>query len=570
MAREYAWINGNQQNVLFQTDGFRSDAVAERLTLPDGSAVLLCGDDPLRSENLRLQQQLQEAQDANLAKETFLSNMSHDIRTPMNAIVGMTALAKKHIDEKTRVSDALNKIEVASAHLLSLISDVLDMSRINAGKLNLTEDYFSLSDFLHDTLAIVRPQIAQKHHTFRFTTGEIFAESLYGDPLRLRQIYVNIINNAIKYTNDGGSIDVTVSETHDGDRCVLDFCCKDNGIGMTQAFLERIFEPFERVNSSTISKIEGTGLGMSIVKKLVEAMSGTISVESAPQQGTTVRIQIPMQYRTIQVQTAALAGKRILIIEADPEMQEIYRRYLGEFNILHRIVESSSEAIAALTDADFRSQPFSAVIIGKVIDHTGTIFDLGSYLSQSFPQLVLILISQHNWDEIEYRAGRNGIQHFLPLPIFRKTLINGLNNAFEAHGEADRPFSSPDLAGKHILLAEDNLINREIACELIGATNARIDTAENGEEAVKRYLDAPEGYYDLILMDIQMPIMDGYAATRQIRASNRIDAETLPIYAMTANTFAEDIFKARSAGMNGHLAKPIDIQMLMQVLKQIR
>ena len=311
----------------------------------------------LRLENEALRRQLQEAQNENQAKETFLSNMSHDIRTPMNAIVGMTALAKKHIDEKARVSDALDKIEVASGHLLGLINDVLDMSRINSGRMQLSAQRFSLSDLLHDVLTIVRPQAEQKDHALHFGIGEILYESLYGDELRLRQVCVNIVNNAVKYTPAGGQIDLHVHQEMAGERCALIFVCRDNGIGMTEEFLQRIFVPFERVNSSTISKIEGTGLGMSIVKKIVEAMEGEIGIQSQPGQGTTVTIRVPLRYETLQINTDALTTKRLLIIEADPEIQATYRRYLSEAKLRFTLVPSAPEALGALTDGDYHGEP---------------------------------------------------------------------------------------------------------------------------------------------------------------------------------------------------------------------
>ena len=235
-----------------------------------------------------------------------------------------------------------------------------------------------------------------------------------------------------------------------------------------------------------------------------------------------------------------------------------------------KLVASTAEAIAALTDADFRSEGFHGVIIGSRMEHTGNVFDLGGYLSKSFPQLTLVLVSEDNWDDIEYRANRNGIHHFIPLPVFRKSLLNGLNKAFLSAGEQEGASGTPDLAGKRILLVEDNFINREIAYELLGSTNAEVDTAENGAEALEKFSKGPEGQYDLILMDIQMPVMDGYTAVRHIRALDREDAKRVKIYAMTANAFAEDIQKARDAGMDGHIAKPIDIQLLMQVLRQFQ
>ena len=570
MSREFAVICRATGETFYRSAGFREADVQERIDLQADRQLLLCGSDDLIQANRELEQRLRAAEEANLAKETFLSNMSHDIRTPMNAIVGMTALAKKHIDEKARVSDALNKIEAASTHLLSLINDVLDMSRINAGKMSISRELFSLSDLLHDVLAIVRPQMGQKRHTFHFEIGDILREDLYGDPLRLRQVFVNIINNAVKYTPDGGEITVRVYEEEPGETCPLVFVCEDNGIGMSREFLQRIFEPFERVSSSTLSRVEGTGLGMSIVKKLLDAMSGTISIESAPGAGTRVTIRVPLPFKRTRLETGALSGKRLLILEGNETMQAIYHRYLDDFDVSFRMVDSSAEAIAALTDADFRGEGFDGVILGSTMEHTGNIFDLGAYLNKSFPQLIIVLVSEADWADIEYRATRSGIRHFIPLPVFRKSLLNGLNRAFLSAGEQEGTFGTPDLTGRRILLAEDNMINREIACELLLSTGAAVDTAENGAEAVAAFEKAPQDHYDLILMDIQMPVMDGYTAVQRIRAMDRADAKGVKIYAMTANAFAEDIQKARAAGMDGHIAKPIDIQLLMQVLRQLR
>ena len=563
MARSFAIINQEGKTV-FQTEAFESAKVTERLALPDGTMLMLCDNATMQS----LREELAEAKNANEAKEEFLSNMSHDIRTPMNAIIGMTALAKKHIDEKTRVMDALNKIDIASSHLLGLINDILDMSRINSGKMKIAEEQFSLSDLLHDTLTIIRPQIVKKNHTFTFSVGDVPEEVLCGDPMRIKQIYVNIISNAIKYTNNGGKIEVTVTEEPEKDGCTLSLSCADNGIGMSPDFLDRIFNPFERVSSSTISRVEGTGLGMSIVKKLIDAMGGTIRIESELGAGTTVTVRIPLRIVNLPLQTEALAGKRVLIIEADEEQQDIFRRYLSGSGVDHLIIKSSSEAIQALTDADYRQKAFHAVILGKKDEGFGFVFDTASYLSQSFPHLALILIGDYDWEEIEYRANRCGIRHFLPLPVFRKTLLNELNATLSSAKEEEQAFGSPDLSGRHILLVEDNIINREIALELLSMTNASVDTAENGQQAVEAYESAGEGYYDLILMDIQMPVMDGYAATHAIRSSKRSDSASIRIIAMTANTFAEDVARARDAGMDGHIAKPIDIPLLMQMLRQ--
>ena len=522
----------------------------------------------LLAENRELRLQLQQALEASAAKETFLGNMSHDIRTPMNAIVGMTALAKRYIDEKSRVIDALDKIETAGGHLLNLINDMLDMSRINSGRLKLTSEAFSLSDLIHDILIIIRPQMESRKHDFRLHLDHIEAESFLGDPLRIRQILVNILSNAAKYTEDGGRVEFTVSEEAGPERYLLDFTCRDNGIGMSKEFLERIFEPFERVNSSTISRIEGTGLGMSIVRRLVDAMEGEIRIDSTPGEGTEVRIRLPLKVEKIQAETGALRGKRLLVVEQDEKRREIYAKYLGEFNLEHTVVAEMPEALSALTEADFRQQPYHLVLIGGMKEGSARMLDLAAYLHESWPGVTLVLISEDDWPRIEYRANRAGVRHFIPVPVFRKTLVNGLNAALEGEADESSSAGSPNLEGKRILLVEDNAINREIAVEVLKMTNAAVATAENGREGAEKFLSSPEGTYDLILMDIQMPVLDGYGAVRMIRSSARADAAGVPIYAMTANTFAEDVAKAREAGMNGHIAKPLDIGTLMHVLRK--
>ena len=563
---EYAVYRADQSEVS-RTAGFDPAAVTGSLPLSDGTELRVCGGEDLAGENLRLKHALEEAEEANRAKEVFLSNMSHDIRTPMNAIVGMTTLAKRYIDEKSRVSDALDKIETASGHLLNLINDVLDMSRINSGRLQLTVEPFFLSDLLHEIMILIRPQMDSRKHDFRFSATGIQVESLYGDILRIRQILVNVLSNAAKYTPDGGRVEFSVSEEAAGDESRVTFVCRDNGIGMSEEFLSRIFEPFERVNSSTISRIEGTGLGMSIVRRLTEAMGGAVRVDSEKGKGTTVSVTLPLRVNRIQAETSHLAGKCLLIIEQDMGLRETYARYLSDTGAEPVMVDDMPEAFAAITDARFAGKSFAAVIIGTRKDEDGKTLELAAYLHQSCPEAALVLISDADWSRMEYAANRAGIRDFIPLPFFRKTLLNGLDRALGS-GEAEEKASEvPDFAGRRILLVEDNPINREIAMEILRMTGAETETAENGQQGVDAFLSADPGTYDLILMDIQMPVMDGYAATRKIRAAGTEDSATVPIFAMTANTFAEDIARAREAGMNGHIAKPIDIGELMQALK---
>ena len=392
MEKQYA-VRDKDRNILFMSDQFEIDLVTDTMPLSDGADLLICGtaeDDEIGS----LQEKLREANDANLAKESFLSNMSHDIRTPMNAIVGMTALAKKYIDEKKRVVDALNKIDVASSHLLRLINDVLDMSRINSGKMTVNVELFSLSDLLHDVLVIVRPQMADKKHSFDLKVGSIDAEYIYGDALRIRQVLVNIINNSVKYTEANGKLSLYVTEDVDpGNKVRLIFSCSDNGIGMSEEFLKKIFEPFERVNSTTISRIEGSGLGMSIVKKTVEAMGGEIGIESALGEGTTVTVSLPLTYEVHKLEAGSLKDKNILIIEKESAAADLFANYLNEAEAKCEIVASASDAVSAITEAEFNGKSYQAVIIGQQLAEGDSVFGIGSYLHRSYPELVIVLCS---------------------------------------------------------------------------------------------------------------------------------------------------------------------------------
>ncbi|MCR4633574.1 MAG: response regulator [Erysipelotrichaceae bacterium] len=567
MDKGYAVKDTQNGQILFASDNYDDNNVFETVTLSDGKILSVSGNDERKTID-DLQKKLAEAQSANQAKEVFLSNMSHDIRTPMNAIIGMTGLARKNIDEKNKLLDSLNKIDTASSHLLSLINEVLDMSRIDSGKLVLSDELFYLSDLLHDTLVIVRPQMEAKKHEFIATIGDIFHEELYGDIQRLRQIYVNILNNSVKYTKDGGKITLNVSQRMNGDKCELVFLCTDNGIGMSEDFLKKIFDPFERVNNSTISGIEGTGLGMSIVKKLTEAMNGSISISSKVNEGTSVTIAVPLRYETESIQAGILQKKNLLVLMEEGKTLDILQDYLNEFKIPYHTVNDFSAAVSEFTDASYENRPYDAVLFSNFENKTGNTFDLASYFRRSYPGLPMVLISEDDWERIEYKANRSGIDYFIPQPFFRKSLISSLLEVFDSNQGQGSSMQTPDLTGKRILLAEDNFINREIALELLRSTKAQIETAENGQIALDKYLESEEGYFDIVLMDIQMPVMDGYEATKKIRESQRSDAASIRIYAMSANVFAEDIAKAKAMGMNGHIAKPIDVAKLMSTLRQ--
>ena len=528
----------------------------------------------LAKMNAALEEALRDAEEANQAKSRFLSNMSHDIRTPMNAIVGMTAIGLSHIDEKARVQDCLNKIRTASAHLMSLVNDVLDMSRIDSGRMALHEEEFSLADLVHDVAVIVRPQAAQKGQGLQIGIGEILEENLVGDALRLRQILVNIIGNAVKYTQDGGEIRVDFSQRPDPDRpgtVWLDFSCRDNGIGMSQEFLGRIFVPFERVRNTTISKIEGTGLGMAIVKRLVDSMDGVIRVESEEGKGSLFEVKLPIPAsRQAKKEPALPQGGTVLVAESRTARAEQIMEYLRQAGLEPVRLSTGLDAVTWLTEAQYEDRLPCALLLGQELTDM-PVLNVASHVrqlaGQGFP---ILLVSEEDWAQIEYRAVRAGVSAFVPCPLFRSRLIGtlaalvgeaGLVGGAQAGAEAD-------YSRHRVLLVEDNELNQEIAVELLGMTGVQIEVAENGREAVDKFAASPEGYYDIVFMDVQMPVMDGYEATRRIRGLSRGDAGSVWIVAMTANAFVEDVRLSREAGMNDHVSKPVDLDRMEEILRE--
>ena len=519
-----------------------------------------------------LEDELARAEEANRAKSRFLSSMSHDIRTPMNAILGMTAIGLSHIDEKARVQDCLNKIQTASAHLMDLVNDVLDMSRIDSGRLTLSEEEFSLADLVHEVAVIVRPQAAQKGQSLRLDMGDILAEDLVGDALRLRQIVVNIVGNAVKYTQEGGSIRLSLSQRPGaGENAVwLDFQCADNGMGMSEEFLRRIFQPFERVRSERVNRIEGTGLGMSIVKNLVDRMGGQISVASREGEGSCFSVSVPLPVSRSAREPALPAGETVLVAEGlDAEagqMEALLRE--GGLEVLR--VRGGMEAVTRLTELKYEGRLPCALLLGRKLADMSPL-DLAAHVRQlagaDFP---ILLVSHEDWARLEYRATRSGVSAFVPSPLFKSRLLGALSKLLgggqgTAAGCAGR---NANYSGNRVLLAEDNELNREIAGELLGMTGVQVDTAENGKQAVEKFAAAPEGHYDLIFMDIQMPVMDGYEAARRIRALPRADAGSVCIVAMTANAFVEDMRRSREAGMNEHISKPVELERLREVFSR--
>ena len=546
----------------------------------------------LEQEKAALKEALIAAEEANKAKSRFLSNMSHDIRTPMNAIMGMTSIGLSHIDEKARVHDCLGKIQTAASHLMSLVNDVLDMSRIDSDRLTLNEEPFSLADLIHDISVIVRPQAAQKNQELKIEIGRIEEENIIGDPLHLRQVLVNIIGNAVKYTQDGGEISVRFAQRYakadppeekeaedveaapetagsmEAGMVWLDFCCEDNGIGMSPEFLQKIFIPFERVHSEATSKIEGTGLGMSIVKNLVERMNGEILVESEEGAGSCFTVHLPMA--TAPQETTALhlpTGAAVLIAENRKERAGQMARYLREAGLTSVHQEKGAQAVTWLTQAQYEGHMPCAMLLGEELSDMQPLH-LASHVRQlagrDFP---ILLVSEADWVQLEYRATRAGVNGFVPSPLFKSRLLGTLAELLGGMGSDDNSVKQElDYSDRRILLVEDIELNQEIAVELLSVTGVQVELADDGSQAVKKFSDAPEGYYDLIFMDIHMPVMDGYEATRQIRGMERADAAAVWIVAMTADAFVEDVRQAKEAGMNEHISKPVEPGRLQEIL----
>lgn len=526
----------------------------------------------------KLEESLHAAQAANRAKSTFLSNMSHDIRTPMNAIVGMTAIGLSHIDEKARVQDCLLKIQTASSHLMSLVNDVLDMSRIDSGRLTLGREPFSLPDLVHDIAVILRPQAAQKRQSLQLEIGRIHEENLIGDSLRVRQILVNIIGNAVKYTQEEGCIRVRFDQHFPegvkaqrtaADTVFLDFLCQDNGMGMSPEFLERIFLPFERVHNEATSKIEGTGLGMSIVKNLIDRMDGQIRVESRLGEGSLFRITLPLGITAKSDDLSCPQNQTVLIAESGKSLSDQLEECIRDCGMVPVVEKSGLSCVTYLTEAKYEDRMPCAMLLGQSLADMPCL-ELASHVRQlAGSQFPILLVSEADWAQIEYRASRAGVNAFVPCPLFKSRLLKTLIPLINAEQEETGSQCGTDYGSFHVLLVEDNELNQEIAAEILEEAGFSVEIANNGQVAVDKLKSSRPGYYQLILMDVQMPVMNGYEATRAIRSLDEPKLASIPILAMTANAFEEDKQEALRSGMNGHIAKPINIDNLMNTLKSI-
>lgn len=516
---------------------------------------------------------LDEALMASRAKTSFLSEMSHDIRTPMGAIIGMTDIALMQEEIPGKVKECLSKIKTASGHMMSLLNEVLDMSRIESGKIMLQPEPTDIADLLHEILIVARPQADAGKLHFEFEMGRMDQERIMVDGVRLKQICINILSNAIKFTPADGHVgmylDVTDTESPGQTRMKLRIY--DTGMGMSPEFMKKLFTPFEREEKSTVNKIQGTGLGMAITKNLVELMGGTIQVESAPGEGTCFMLEIPFQAaeNNLNVYQKALAGKRVLILTADAAQGCHIQAMLKKLNMEGDLAADAMDVVSCLNEALLEDREYYAFLtVDRVpgMDLMQFLPDVRKRMGVDFP---ILMLSESDWGQVEYLYTRSGVDDFIPLPLFASRLCAALF-AFSREGKLEKEQGESkvqcNFGNKRLLLVEDNEINREIEQEILSMSGIQITMAEDGQQAVDRFGESVPFYYDMILMDIQMPVMNGLDATRTIRGMDREDAQVIPIIAMTANAFVEDVKNSLDAGMNAHLPKPFDIEQVFSTM----
>ena len=532
-----------------------------------------------RTSDWKMNQALSEAvhvaETANRAKSIFLSNMSHDIRTPMNAIIGFTTLAVSNIDDKNRVQDYLGKILSSSKHLLSLINDILDMSRIESGKIHLEETEVCLSDVLHDLKTIISGQIHAKQLELYMDAMDVTNEDVYCDKLRLNQILLNLLSNAVKFTPAGGTVSVRLRQYPGKVKGseLYEFRVKDNGIGMSQEFVQKIFSPFERERTSTVSRTQGTGLGMAITKNIVDMMGGTIEVQTEQDKGTEFIVRLPFRTQPEHHHTekiAELEGFKALVVDDDFNTCDSVTKMLVKVGMRSEWTVSGKEAVLRARQSMELGDAFHAYIIDwRLPDMNG--IEVTRQIRSLDDNTPIIILTAYDWSDIEVEARAAGVTTFCAKPLFmsdiRETLMAAIGQK-QARAE-DKILSEADLdfRGRRILLVEDNELNSEIAVEILKEYGFLVDTAENGAEAVEKIKNSTPEDYDLVLMDVQMPVMNGYEATKQIRALDDPALAKITILAMTANAFDEDRKRALECGMNGFLSKPIVIEELICALQ---
>ena len=529
-----------------------------------------------RKMNRALSEAVRAAETANRAKSTFLSNMSHDIRTPMNAIIGFTTLAVSNIDNQKKVRDYLSKILSSSKHLLSLINDILDMSRIESGKIHLEETEVSLSDVLHDLKTIISGQVHAKQLDLYMDAMDITNEDVYCDRTRLNQVLLNLLSNAIKFTPAGGTVSVRLKQFPGLQRGseLYEIRVKDNGIGMSQEFVQKLFSPFERERTSTVSRTQGTGLGMAITKNIVDMMGGTIEVQTEQGKGTEFIVRLPFRIQSGNhriEKIAELEGLKALVADDDFNTCDSVTKMLVKVGMRSEWTLSGKEAVLRARQSMELGDAFHAYIIDwRLPDMNG--IEVTRQIRSLGDDTPIIILTAYDWSDIEVEAREAGVTAFCAKPLFmsdiRETLMTVIGQSQDEPEKSILPTAGSDFRGKCILLAEDNELNSEIAVELLNEYGFLVDTAENGAETVEKVKNSKPGDYHLVLMDVQMPVMNGYEATKAIRALDNPALAGITILAMTANAFDEDRKKALECGMDGFLSKPIVIEELIAMLQK--
>ena len=533
----------------------------------------------LKKKEVRDQEALREAyqaaENASNAKSDFLSKMSHDIRTPMNAIIGMTALAGSYIDDKDRMLECLKKITSSSKLLLGLINEVLDMSRIESGNIKLVDEDIELSVLLEDVLELVKGDVKNKNLDLNVSIENMKHEKVIGDSIRIQKIFTNIISNSIKYTPNGGKISITVNEkpTHSKSTSCFEFIFEDTGIGMSKEFVKKIFVPFERAEDSRIDKIQGTGLGMAIVNNIIHMMGGEIQVESEINKGSRFTVTMVLKLQDDKEETDnELINLKVLVVDDEKVVCDSTCKVLNSIGMNSEGVTTGKEAVARVVEEHDKNDDFYAAIIDWNMPEMNGIETTKEIRKAVGKDVPIIIMSAYDWSDIEEEAKAAGVNAFISKPLFKSRLTTTFKQLLNNNKEEENPLSvlkNEDYSNRRALVVEDNELNAEIMREMLNMTGIKVDRAENGKVAVEKLESEPENYYDIVFMDIQMPIMNGYQAAEAIRQmDHRKDVHTIPIIAVTANAFVEDILTAKAAGMNEHIAKPVDIKELDEILQK--
>lgn len=522
--------------------------------------------------NVRLNETAKEAEAANRAKSDFLSTMSHDIRTPMNAILGLTTIAQRNVDDPATVKDSLHKIGLASNHLLTLINDILDISKVESGKLSLTPVSFSIVEVAENLVNISQPMVKEKGIDFDFRINAMEHEHLYADQLRINQVFINILSNALKYTEAGGSVAVDLqelaSETPETVRLV--YRVADTGMGMSEEFMEHMYESFSRQTDSRVNKVQGTGLGLAITKQMVDLMGGEIECQSKLGEGTTFTVTLDVPIAEHEDEDMTLESVDVLLVDDDEVLLQTARHTLGSLGACVEVASSGAQALEMVGERHDRHEGYSVIIVDWKMPDMDGIEVVRRIRALVGDQVPIVLISAYDWSDIEERAKDLGVDGFISKPLFRSTLYHAIAELLHV---ADAPVAheddNSDIAGMRVLVAEDNDINWEIISMLLEMNGIEADHAENGQVAVDMLAASP-GVYDLVFMDVRMPVMNGIEAAKAIRALPDERVATIPIVATTADAFSEDVAACLDAGMNGHIAKPIDINLVLKEIRRVK